>query len=123
MHVCQNHPTPPPPAQTCTGDKEQATFNLKLALKLSGALAQALVGRCRRRHGTAAPLRCSVGSSHLQLPSKRHLSQLACAAASEAGRLERMRAPFQAQRLLAAARAAASTLQARPACCPRRWTS
>ena len=23
--------------QTCTGDKDQATFNLKLALKLSGA--------------------------------------------------------------------------------------
>lgn len=25
------------PLQTCTGDKDQATFNLKLALKLSGA--------------------------------------------------------------------------------------
>lgn len=25
------------PPQTCTGDKDQATFNLKLALKLSGA--------------------------------------------------------------------------------------
>jgi hypothetical protein len=24
--------------QTCTGDKDQATFNLKLALKLSGTL-------------------------------------------------------------------------------------
>ena len=35
----QAHHTPHPAClQTCTGDKDQATFNLKLALKLSGTL-------------------------------------------------------------------------------------
>lgn len=87
--------------QTCTGDKDQATFNLKLALKLSGAprgwhsglgwgwCGAALCSRQPHRH---TPARCSPPTTALlrPRPPARRCAGQASVLSQEVDQLKRM---------------------------------
>ena len=87
--------------QTCTSDKDQATFNLKLALKLSGALDRTTTGSMFDFKGSIRQIaRCCRSPAlgpHIpsHAPPAFHLYALTCPV----------------------------PLQARAASWPRRWTS